>query len=248
MSGLDNLKTNSSKVAFTSALDTDRVLEIFTGRISVPTTGSGSLALFDTYNTGINDLTYPVGIFSVDGGNGTDMGSHYLVGSSYLSLVASTQNNVLNVSAINFDAPTHSVAYKIAILAKPSNTTFTLPNNLPVNTAYLDSRINYQKIALEATIPIIVPAGNGTTAWLETLTVPIPHNLGYRPNVRSFVDDGTSLTLANGTSFSLLYRVQIACRIKIDNNNVNFVFLNSTASPKALNLSYRIYYDPNKSV
>lgn len=248
MGAPENFIANARKVAYTNFADVDKVLEIFTGSMTVPVSGTGALDLYFTHDTGIADFTYFAGYFAVDGGNGSDIGAHYIGNTSYLTVVGASQNNALKIYAVNFDNVQHTVVYQVAVLAKPSNTLFTIPSNIPNNKPYLDSRLNYQKIAFEATIPIVIPAGDGLVANKEVLTIPVPHGLGYRPNVRSFVDNGTSLTHATGNNFGLLFAKSMHCRVKLDNNNVNFVFLNSSTSTLSLNLSYRIYYDSNQSL
>lgn len=229
------------KAQFASGLQIDKILQIFSGSFTLATTVSGALVIKDSHTTPINDMTYFFGIYSVDGGNNTDIGSNYLVNNHFVNVAGGSKVNSIGIYGVNFDSVSHSVSYEIAIMARPSNALYSSISP-PNNNLYLTSRSNYQKIALEGSQSVNVAAGNGTLGFSPTATT-ITHNLGYRPCIRSFVDDGTTLT--DFSTPGVITKLAPG-RISPSNTNAVFSFINNSAiSTYTLTLSHRIYYDPN---
>lgn len=232
---------NPLKAQFASGLQVDKILQIFSGSFTLAPTISGALIIKDNHATAVNDMTYFFGIYSVDGGNATDIGSNYLINNEFVNVAGGSKANSIGVYGVNFDSVSHNVSYEIAIMAKPSNTLYSAVSP-PDNNLYLTSKSNYQKIALEGSQSVNIAAGNGTQGFSPT-SVTIVHSLGYRPCVRSFVDDGTTLTdfSTPGVVTSLA-----PGRTLLSNTNAVLSFINNSASATyTLTLSHRIYYDPN---
>ncbi len=222
----------------------DKVLEIFTGSFTSASRISPA-PVNDTKNTSINDLLYYVGTYTVDGGEPQDIGSEVLVNGFVFQVLASTQAGTLQIYSNNADTISHEVTYKIALISKPSNTLFTLNESTqPINDLYFSSSLNYQKIALEDVESVSVAPAVGATPT-DTL-VTIPHDLGYIPCVRAFVDDTTTLTdvlVRNGVA--LVFNIDTEMTNSVDESNVYFRFTNLDTNTYSFNLNYRIYYDAN---
>lgn len=232
---------DQTKLTFASIYGIDKVLDVFSGTFIAPSQPI-TLSVLSSNNTTISDLVFFQGVYSIDGGINQDIGSEALANGFAVQALGASQNGQLNLYANNADTLTHSISYQIAMLAKPSNTLY-VPQNVD-NDLYFSTVNNYQKIDLQDTIPItIVPAPTMTP--VDTL-IKLPHNLGYRPCVRAFVDNGTVLTDAlvrNG--IALIYNIGVFMTNYVDNTDVYLTFTNFDNTTYKLNLSYRIYYDPN---
>jgi hypothetical protein len=227
---------------FLSSKQIDKVIGIYSGSFTAASRPSFP-ALGATNAIGISDLTYFVGTFTVDGGNPNDLGAEELVNGFSVQAVGATSNNTLDIYYNNADTATHTIAYNVAIISKPSNTLYT-PANLPTNKLYFNSSANYQKIAFDATEPITVAAAVGTTPTDTVITV--AHNLGYKPCVRAFTDNGTTLTdTLTRNALPLVFNYNILMTNAVDTSNAYFRFTNFDTTARNLNLNYRIYYDAN---
>jgi len=233
---------NPTNYVFMSEYGIDKILSIFSGsftaasRPSLPAIGA-------SFASGINDLVFCQGTFTVDGGNPQDLGSELLVNGFYVQALAGSQSNNINIYYNNDDTVAHTITYNVFMISKPSNGLFT-PGNLPANSDYFNSNDNYQKIDIdgEESISVSAATGNGPTDTVIT----IAHNLGYMPCVRAFVDDGTTLTdVLVRNSPALVYNRGVLMTNTVDNSNVYFRFTNLDSATYSFNLSYRIYYDAN---
>lgn len=232
--------TDPRNFYFNSNYSIDKILQIFSGSF-VSASRITPTPINDTHNTNINDLLYYVGTYTVDGGNPQDIGSEVLVNGFRFQVLASVINGTLNILSNNADTATHTVTYNIATISKPSNTLFTTTQSSQHN---FTSKLNYQKILFDEPIPITLSPAIGTTPTDTLIT--IPHDLGYRPCVRAFVDNGTTLTdvlVRNG--ISLVYNMNILMTNSLDGNNVYLRFTNLDTSTRNFNLNCRIYYDAN---
>ena len=181
---------NPTNYVFMSEYGIDKILSIFSGSFTAASRPA-SPAVGASFASGIDDLVFCQGTFTVDGGNPQDLGSELLVNGFDVQAVAGSQVNNINIYYNNADTATHTIAYKVLMISKPSNGLFT-PGNLPANSDYFDSSNNYQKIDIDGEQSISVAAAVSTTPTDTVIT--IAHNLGYIPCVRAFVDDGTTLT------------------------------------------------------
>jgi len=236
------MSVDRSKLDFYSGDQIDQILAVFSGSFSA-TSRPAAQTVGASNNTGISDFSFAQGTFTVDGGSPQDMGSETLVNGETVQALFGSQSGVLNIYYNNADTVAHTIAYNIALLSKPSNTLFTLPGT-PNNKLYFDSRKNYQKIALQDSQSVTVVAAVGTTPTDTVVT--IPHNLGYRPCVRAFLDNSVTLVdLLVRNSMPLIFNTNVLMTNTVDNANVTFRFTNSDTTAYTLKLHYRIYYDAN---
>lgn len=236
------MTVDATKLNFYSGYPIDKIIGIFYGSFTA-TSRPFTAPVGDSHPTGINDLVYFVGTFTVDGSQPQDIGSEYMINGEIVQALGASINGTIQIYYNNSDSITHLITYEIAIISKPSNTLYT-PGNLSNNTLYFYSGFNYQKIAVENTEPISIAAAVGPTPTDTVIT--IPHNLGYRPCVRAFVDNGTTLTdvlVRNG--IALIFNEDVFMTNSTDNTNAYFRFTNNDTSVYSFNLGTRIYYDPN---
>lgn len=233
---------NVTNFSFNSAYEIDKILAVYSGSFSaasrpaVQTVGASN-------NTGISDFSFAQGTFTVDGGSPQDIGSETLVNGQTVQALFGSQSGVLKIYYNNADTVSHTIAYNIALLSKPTNTLYTLPGT-PNDKLYFDSSKNYQKIALQSSQFVTVAAAVGTTPTDTVVT--IPHNLGYRPCVRAFLDNSVTLVdLLVRNSMPLILNLNILMTNTVDNTNVIFRFTNSDTTAYTLRIHYRIYYDAN---
>lgn len=227
---------------FISEKQIDKIIGIYSGSFTAASRPSFP-ALGDSNTIGINDLTYFVGTFTVDGGNPQDLGAEVLVNGFSVQAVGATGANTLSIYYNNADTATHIISYNVAIISKPSNTQYT-PINIPINKLYFNSSANYQKIYTDVTESIVVAAASGTSPTDTVITV--AHNLGYKPCVRAFTDNGSLLTdTLTRNALALVFNYGIDMTNTVDNSNVYFRFTNSDTSARNFNLNYRIYYGAN---
>lgn len=228
---------------FNSNYEIDKVLQIFEGSFSAPSNQGGIPVTAQVVNTvGVNDFVYYAGIFNVDGGTYNDLGSEVTVNGVNIQCLGGSTKGSLSLYSNNGDSINHTIGYKIAAIAKPSNTLFT-SSSIPNNKLYFSTAINYQKIALEGDKSVTVSLA--TSSPVDTV-VSIPHNLGYHPCVRAFIDNGTTLTdllVRNGVA--LIYNNNTLMTNSIDNSNVNFRFTNENGAAATYTIHYRIYYESN---
>lgn len=229
---------------FDSRYQVDKILEVFSGSFN-SASRVNPIPINSSNITGISDLVYYAGTYTVDGSNPQDIGSVFRVNNFNFQVLASSQSNVINLLSNNADTVSHSVTYEITVISKPTNTFFTPSGSVdPANSLYFTTGLNYQKVAFDDVLPVSVAAAVGTIPT-DTL-VAIPHNLGYKPCVRAFVDNGTTLTdvlVRNG--IALIYNINLIMTNSVDENNVYFRFTNEDTTSRSFNLNYRIYYDAN---
>jgi hypothetical protein len=222
---------DNTKLVFNSNVSIDKILSVYSGSFLAP---AGNLSAGSMHSLGVNDLVYFAGLFSVDGGAQQDLGGQTSEGSTkQVWCWGKSTNGEITIEYWNTDSSEHTVAYEIAIISKPSNTLYT-PTSQPNNQLYLSSNENMQKIAFDKTIPLSITGNYTYTA---------AHNLGYRPCVRAFLDNGSVLIDAIGSTvgFNIGFPDLL---VSVDNTNVYFIW-SGVSSTYNLNLNYRIYYDPN---
>lgn len=222
--------------------DTDKVIGSYSGTIEVaaaPPGGSSSATAVHT--TGFNESCLFAGIFSTDAGatwndfgaNTPDLTGGFLVLQTVDCTATCSVEGIITITVRNwynnyagYSNP-KTVLYKLVLLAKPGQGSI---NPLPVNNIPLihSSRFNYQKIHMEGTTTVTVPAG-GNVAQAN-----INHNLGYIPNTRAWILQSTN------TIGQLIFEPQI----KIDETNMA-IYADDTFGGSGISYTviYRIYLD-----
>lgn len=223
-------------------LDHDKILGTLSGTINVPgvTSPTSSVTVNDVKNTGFNDTVLVEGIYSVDGGaTWNDMGAMVPnlsnpstpVFQTLDCIPSSSPNGNITITATNYlnfvtgSTPAKTVLYKVVLIAKSDQGSV---EPLPIASSPLrySSRFNFQKIFREGSTTLSVPAGS-------TNSVSVNHGLGYVPNLRMWLVNGSNITI-----------VPYSVEVRLDNNNVTFFNDNTPFfTPATYNLIYRIYYD-----
>jgi hypothetical protein len=245
---------NPQNLFFTSQLQIDKIIMVKSGSFGVPapTGGLGDLTREATasFDTGINDYTFFLGIFSLDGGatwndfNATVVEFYAgnpifqtcdVHGESY-----SGRFTIRALNWYNFNSGTgtaRTVMWKVAIIAKgdQGNVEGAKSNDiLQFSSAY-----NYQKIFMDDVRTL-------TLASNERKSTTINHGLGKVPNMRGFIQDPTLVAPLNvalldtGNTSSLDSYSNIA----MDANNITWTVSNeNNPSGKTVTLYTRIYVD-----
>lgn len=231
-----SLLNNVSRVSFASPILIDKIIGTYEGSFSLTAPAAGATNTVTTpKTTNINETTLFQGIFSVDGGvswnpfqtrknhvERTDasinpQGEVFVYGESIagtFNIVAQNQRNLSSTFGTNY-----TLMYKVALIAKKTQGAIT-PQPIGSNKLF-DSRLNYQKIAVDDVSP--------TSGVGQTVTV--AHNLGYAPKVRVYSE--TSGGSLKSMGFSLSNSVSIGTA------NVS-VFVPGSFTG---NIHTRIYYD-----
>lgn len=226
---------NIPQIQFASDLLIDKIIGTTSGSFSLlaPAAG-GTTTVTVPFPTNFNDTTLFQGIFSLDNGVNwlpfqTDIkqvessdpsvnpqGDVRVYGESnanVFNIIGTNQRNSSSTFGTNY-----TVLYKLALIAKKTQGIIT---PLPIGSKILfDSRLNYQKIAVDDVTPV-----NGTG-----VVVTVPHNLGYSPRIRCYRESGGVLRSA-GWSLSK--------KVTLDNTNAYV----TVAGAFNGNIHTRIYYD-----
>lgn len=233
-----------SKLNFFSGYDTDKIIGIHTGSISV---GAGDMfgtpgVATDTFDTGFGDTCFFEGLVSVDGGTTWNPIGTFIpaAGPTFqtTSALAYMVGGTLTVKAVNYITSAKTVQYKMVFFAKDNQgalTPLTIIDNL-----FFDSNKNYQKIFSSSNFAVSTSAATSVT-----------HSLGYVPKVRAFFSPTSATTGSNGS-----VAIPAGClttistfvnpNIQITTSSVSFgVISDSSSYPSGINgtLYYRIYYD-----
>jgi hypothetical protein len=230
---------------------TDKIIGAFSDSFTIPASSAFTPSqATKTHNTGFGESCLPIGIYSTDSGTTwNDMGVIVPSGALFQTeectasvsptgVVTVLGTNWYDTTSFSGDGrPAKTVMYKIWLLAKKDQGVIT---PLPITTMplYHSSRFNYQKI---------MPGGDGS----KTLSVSagnvgqesISHNLGYVPNVRTWVDDSGTIRMNVSHAMSGLTTF-IAPEIRLDNNDMIIYRDNGFSfSSYSVNILYRIYLD-----
>lgn len=230
------------KTLFYSGVETDKILGILSGSLTVPATSG----FFDTQSasatltTGFNDSCYFQGIFSYDNGvtwndfgtNIPDLSDPTQPAFQTVDCNCYSDINTIVVTASStasyfpYATPIYTVMYKIVLFNKIGQGLIT---PLPVTEdIYFSSAYNYQKIFSEAHIPYNTSAGSA-------FTYTTAHNLGYVPNARVFQVSSAAKITPIGS---------IAPEIKLDSTNLTIFTDAALTTTQNSFIDYRLYYDP----
>lgn len=236
-------------IYFSSEIPIDKILGTFEGSFSIGT-GSPFAEVNDTFVTNIPETTFYQGIYSTDGGTTwIDLGS-YIGRTTDITVIGISSLGSFTIKSRNFGASGFDVQYKVALIAKPGQGSITpqpIGDDIVFNTEF-----NYQKILSDESSSISVANGSD---YIET----IPHNLGYIPKVRAFIEIPSSfgsyttaglyefLTFANASlsqTTSPDASAEHKSGVYLDNSNV-YVGIGNKAGVGTLNgtLYVRTYYD-----
>lgn len=166
---------------FDSRYKNDEIIRVITGTSSSLTTGnSETIEISNSFMNGWGGLF--VGIWSLNGTDWYDIGADKLDGSfvSEWQVSANTDPNTLNIFVWNIRGSTGTVQYKIALLARATQQGASVIQ--PDEIKRLDTRYNFQKIFYDEESPTT------TVAIGTTYTITVPHNFGYVPFVRGFIN------------------------------------------------------------
>jgi hypothetical protein len=228
-----SLADQATALNFTSNIETDRVIYAK----SVNVIWLAAVSAVYTFDTGLGDYCLPLATYSLDGNKWYEQG---LFDETNTYLFGIPQVDDTGVITILQGAPASGISQNLYIrvmcLAHPAQKAFgTIYDGRPQSYA---SNYRYLKIAQSGTIQAV---SNGATETAVNQT--IPHNLGYVPQIRTWVryNNGTkNLTrqLSNGAK----------PQIKVDSTNLYFntdTTLSGTnfiVAPGPLYFYY-IYYD-----
>lgn len=178
---------NVPDVVYSSKIPIDRLLGTLSGTfVSGSVSPGGAVTTTDAIPTNIPETTLFTGIYSVDGITWYPLENEVKHPDTRGDLFVRGESTAgtFNVKAFNSRdstapgaGPAYTILFRIALLAKPDQGNVT-PQPIGSDT-YFDSRVNYQKISLDDVQD--VTAG---------FVVPLAHNAGGVPKVRSFLEIG----------------------------------------------------------
>lgn len=236
---------NRTNTAFYTGDAVDKLLIPLTG---VTTGLATNTSLQVALPLPVNDTLLHQGIWSIDGTNWQDISdANYtaagvvnaqisawcIPGTFYLECF-----NVRNVATVPF-------SYKIVGIAKDNQGIFPV-QPFGIATAY-DSRQNVEKMAVSSILPATIAAS-------ATFTQTIPHNLGFVPPARCFLEmlttsvfspygGGANVSIIDCSNSLAAGALHMACTITIDSTNLYLSIKNNNAGSVSVNIHYRIYYD-----
>lgn len=246
-----NMSVDPRNFLLHSNYPTDKIVEIISSDdVGTVTVASGATST-QTYVHSLGDTAFFVGKFWLDGTTKqAPLGSTIVVSGDYSDINAIFTDGVyatstyitstdFHISFVNNDASSQTVAFEIYLISKS--------DQLPLETGNLSklsfsSNYNYFKIAQDSTVAIPSLAAASSSPFYRVQTITIPHNLGYVPMVRAFVE--TDIRLATGTTVDS-GGLRIRVNYSIDDTNLYLQVSNfSTTDASATGLfHYRIYYD-----
>jgi len=233
----------------------DNIIGTYDGTFSVNAATGSPNPDITTVNikTGITSTCFFQGIFSIDGGNtwqdfnanlSTTRGGNIVV-QTVTVVGESVADGSISISCLNYYDYTNSVGtaytvlWKLVLFARPNQPALDLQ---PVGADLsFNTDLNYQKIASDTYQTLSAP-GPGITS-----VATFPHNLGYKPKFRIFLDQSTDTLNLNSNN---LYDIQtmsagvIMYYAKVDTENV-YVYAYNGYSPTTYTarIYARIYYD-----
>lgn len=237
-----SLLTNINSVAFTSLYPVDKVLNIYTGTITIPVrTDSANTVVI---NTGVEGPVFFAGIFTIDGSDTyTDLGGVEFfddgVGAyTEFGLDGKSADGTLTLTTVTSDVFTHTCDYKVFTFAQSEQGLFTLEGeNRPTILENLSNSRNYQKIYTDTKQPHTV-----TTAATSSYTV--SHDLGYVPSVRAFIEvSGVLYDVAAGPTINTVGFNNCFCELRVSSTDVTVFFINNTGASVDTTIHTRIYAD-----
>lgn len=232
---------------------TDKILGVYTGTLSIaaPTVGQQNLYTEVTIQTGFNDSVLTQAIYSTDNGvtwNDDNQSIPNLIPASFalqtLDVTSFSGTNIVGLATENwYNSSSHTgtpytILYKIFALAKSNQGVLTpTATNYKLSYTSID---NYLKI-----VPGLDNSVSETIATSGTTTFNSPHNLGYVPTSRAYVEYSNgriwpaTRNQYPGTAFGTNNN-QIETSIQIDTTSTNYVMTN-TGATASFNLHYRTY-------
>lgn len=243
MSVIDTAASNYDKTAYTTLFETDKIIGVYTGTISVngPTALEQILTNSAAHTTGFGDSCYFEGIFSIDNGTtwndfnayppdlstpGMPVFQTYTVYANVSSsgiVTITAENNYDNVHA---SSTNRTYLYKIYLIAKNDQGEIE-PLTSTIETNF-DSRYNYHKIYTQGRVVHNTTSGSTTTTTVS-------HPLGYVPKVKAWYV----------TSTGAVYHPsgQVFVEVRVSNTSVVFRTDNALATTASGYIDYRIYYE-----
>ncbi len=224
-----------TKAALDSRFPVDKIIGTYTGSFSlVAPAANATTTVTAGIATNIAETTLFQGIYSYDNGTSWNpfqsrrnhvesvnpavnpQGELFLYGESTsgtFNVVGQNQRNASSTAGTDY-----TILYRLALIAKKTQGTIATQ---PIGTnTFFDSRLNYQKVAVDDVSPM-----SGVS---QTITV--AHKLGYIPKIRVYRE-------ASGTLRSMGF--QLSKKVTIDTDNVYVTIPGSFTG----NIHTRIYYD-----
>lgn len=225
---------NTANIAFSSAFPTDKIVEVYEGSFAAAaaTTVSGLWKRHDIPHSFGRPLFTKL-LWSLDNSSFNDGGA---TNDSGYVISYSDSDNVYVFTTIL----TGTIYYKIAGFwidnYDATNPSVEINAN-DSSSVWFDSRLNYQKIALQG--EYTHPAGNSNTEVIS-------HNLGYRPNVRVYVETLPGEVWQaqfGGASYPWAYTTNmVEASIQIGDNDITIDTYAYVGTPDS-RVWYIIYYD-----
>lgn len=226
--------TNNTSASFFSGYTTDKIVGVYSGSFNTDTAPLiGGYIAYTNFSHTFSRPVFTKLQTSSDQVNWKDGNSSNTYSISYST---SSQIYVLH-------APSNGLIYYRVLAFWIDDYDTTNPSVPPTvgseSDTYFDSRLNYQKVAMEGEFTI--PAG--TLSVTNTVT----HNLGYKPTVRVFNEAyaGEVWPANYGGGFSNYWAYNtliVETEVQIKDNTVDILSSAGISSPSS-RVWYRIYYD-----
>lgn len=225
---------DNTNVAFFSGYNTDKIVGVYTGSFDTDTAPQiGGYIAYTSFNHTFTRPVFTKLQTSSDQTNWKDENSTTTYSISYST---SSQIFVLH-------APSNGVIYYRVIafwIDDYDGTNPLVPETVGTNSdIYFDSRLNYQKVALQG--EITVPAA--TLSQTDTII----HSLGYEPNVRVFVESyAGEVWIATYGGASGNYWAYDASMVQVEVEIYTTTLVIKSAggvSSPASRVWYKVYYD-----
>lgn len=226
--------------------DTDKIIGAFEGDLNIPASGTFTIAQNTiSHDTGFQESCLPIGIYSTNfGATWNDMGAIVPSGLSFQTeecTASVSSTGIVTILGTNWydtgtgaGRPAKTVSYKVWLLAK-KNQGRIAPLPISAQPLYHSSRFNYQKIFVESVLSL-------TVVWGGIGSVSYTHNLGYIPNIRTWVND--SGTIRMNVTHSLLGGITfVAPEIRLDESKITFYLDNFFGEDYSEEFIFRIYLD-----
>lgn len=228
--------------AAVSSLSVDKVLRVFKGGFTIPGSVIGPPYIpgenYVDIATGVPDLCFFYGIYSIDGGTTWQDFSQQsnldpLGGFGYTDVWCGARPGLLRIFGLNQGiSEATDILYKVALIAMDDHQWATYGSSDEV--LQFRGPMNYTKILLDDERAVILPPDTRPVTTIN-------HNLGYPPTYRGWAyssDDNWLLDILqrykfDGWSSVIITASQVLIAISNENN----------PNPQSLTLYSRIYYD-----
>ena len=224
----------------------DNCIGVYSGNFNIPASPGSNSAVIET---GFDENPLFLGLFNVPSSSiWVPMSRYYMFndGAGFptgYGILTKAQNGKLLLQATNNSSSVSAnVAYKLFAFAQKNQGIIDMPLDVPAanQKLYFDGDRNYRKVAFDEIKPFTIPASSGSGVY-STSVFSFSHNLGYIPKALTFIEE--SGILMDAAMWSSTPTFCYPWIIRVTENEIIIVFVNSATTAHSINIHLRVYYD-----